>query len=183
MRRDQGQPNKHRWKISVKLRGRGGWGESISTRWTVDMQMPHCPTLEKWRWGSYNWWGWFVCAREMGEGVLDGSRWAQSQECHRLKPNKSTASPQENSRSYNGRRHCRPALLLCAVAPLRFGLFVPDVDTLGSFPNLCCTMQRTNTTVSIRTHLSAPNVKSREGQKLLGERWQRPSALQRGLSK
>lgn len=29
----------------------------------------------------------------MGEGVLDGSRWAQSQECHRCKPNKSAASP------------------------------------------------------------------------------------------
>lgn len=38
-----------------------------------------------------------VCVqeREMGEGVLDGSSWAQSQECHRCKPNKSMVSPQE----------------------------------------------------------------------------------------
>lgn len=53
-----------------------------------------------------------VCMREgMGEGVLDGSRWAQSQECHRCKPNKSTASPGENARyasnhSSSSSRHC-----------------------------------------------------------------------------
>lgn len=32
-------------------------------------------------------------------------------------------------------------LLLCAVAPLLFGLFTPIVDTLGGFPNLRCNMQ------------------------------------------
>lgn len=45
-----------------------------------------------------------VCVHvwEMGEGVLDGSRWARSQACLRREPNKSTASPRESAARNHG---------------------------------------------------------------------------------
>lgn len=129
----------------MKQRGRGGWGESVSTRWTVDMQMPHCPTLAKWRWGSYDWWGWFVCVR-------DGGRGARRQSLGTEPGMPSLEAKQEHGEPSREQSQLQrqppllaecavPFLLLCAVAPLLFGLFTAYVHTLGGLPNLRCNMQ------------------------------------------